>query len=132
MIITSALACAIVVYKESRGASLSEQILVARVIQNRAVAHNMSVVDTVYQPNQFKSLTGLKKGLKFVSYKQLLAYYKINDVNSFAMAGLACEFAKQSDARYNYFTDKSIAPPSWTKAMRKTKTKHFNFYESRL
>lgn len=131
MILTSALACAVTVYRESRGTYLSEQILVAKVIRNRAVEQNITLVDTIYRSGQFNALSGFKKHARFKDYKELLSYYRIDDMESLAMANLACEFSKQSDTKYTYFTDKSIPVPSWAKKMHKVTTKHFNFYEVR-
>lgn len=89
MILTSTLACAVITYHEARGTYLSEQILVTKVLQNRATSQNMTLVDTMYQTGQFSSVKGIRKRLRFNNYKELLSYYNIDDLQSFALANFA-------------------------------------------
>lgn len=117
-------------YHESRSASIDEQILVANVANNRAIAQNKNVCSVVFDKRQFNWSDNFKQKSKFRNYQEMLSYYKIEDSASWINAvSVAINTPQKTKAMY--YHDNSGSFRFKNKLVITKRTKNFTFYKEK-
>lgn len=121
---------ALMAYHESRSTSIDEQILVANVANNRAIAQNKNVCSVVFDKRQFNWSANFKQKNKFKNYQEMLSYYKIDDSQSWVNAvSVAINTPQKTKAMY--YHDNSGSFGFKQKLTLVKRTKNFTFYKDK-
>jgi len=137
LVVTANLCMAINLYKECRSASDKECQLVNRVVINRMHDTNQDACNVVFAKNQFSWTNATPKKLKFKSYSDMIAYYKLNDTAQLIRAFDNVNKSENGNnslhtaSNMTHYYDKSIAQPKWAQRMQVAyRTKNFIFYNA--
>lgn len=135
MVLTSLLCVALTTYHEARSTSFDEQLLVSSSVYNRADNNATSTCTEAFKPKQYSWANNIKPKMKFASYKDMLSYYKINDINSFNNAlAVAAVSQDYRNRQVTFYHDNTVKAKNvhWTKSMRLVQsTKNFKFYTNK-
>lgn len=139
MLIVSAQMCmAINLYKECRGTSDKECQLINQVVINRMQQTDQDACSVIFEKGQFSWTRNTPQKLEFKSYKEMIAYYKINEPEQLVRAFSNVEKSQKNNtnlktANITHYYDKSLKKqPIWAKNMTVAyDTKHFVFCNTR-
>lgn len=127
MIVTPLMCLTFAIYHESRGTNLSSMIKVGNVVVNRTA--DKEYCKTVFKKGQFSWTNKIKYKANFKSYKAMLDYYNITDLNSYFNSVQAATIAihySMTDA--NFYHDKSIKHFKFNAGKVVSSNKYFIFY----
>lgn len=130
MILTPTLCMAIMIYHESRSATIHEQQLVAQVAQNRVAKQRKAVCGVVMDARQFSWAKKYKIKYHFVNNHDVMKYYNLTDGDAWITAvGVASLSSLPTSSAY-YYHDKSISKQSYSGVLV-ANTKYFCFYREK-
>lgn len=132
MIVTPMLCLSLAIYKESRGTTFKDQVLVARSVITRAIdAETNNYCKIIFKKGQYSWTANLKYRNKFKNVDHFYKYYDIREQSAMLTAVIAADNAytfNNQEIRHFYSPHKGVKP-YWSKhKIVVHKDKNFIFY----